>query len=81
MFFTKYSYFILDKSPFLIINTSKLKKKITALVVPDFILFYLCTFLKYSIFFKKSVLYDIGAYDIPVFNISPKNSLCYTPVL
>lgn len=82
MFFSKYSYFILDKIPYVVIITSKLRNFFYAIVVPDFVSFYLSFFFKYSLFFKKTMLYDIGAYDIPILTSDfLSKTIHYAPIL
>lgn len=82
MFFSKYAYFVLDKTPYAVIITTKIRNFFFAIVIPDFVSFYLSFFFKYSLFFKKTMLYDIGAYDIPVLlSNTAEKIIQYSPVL
>ena len=66
---------------FFFLNSENIFKNNIILFLPNFLIFYLILFFKYSYFFKNLVLIDLGVYEVPaVLNnrlVSYKNIIFY----
>jgi Ni,Fe-hydrogenase III component G len=79
MFYVGYLKYVLQSIPYLVLkNNSMAAMTSVSVVIPAAGMHYLALFFKYSYFFKKMFLVDLGGYDIPRLG---GGSVGYAPVL
>jgi len=64
MSYIGYFRYVLQFTPFLILRNTRLGSGTSCVVIPVSGLYFLALALKYSFFFKKILLLDLGGYDI-----------------
>jgi NADH:ubiquinone oxidoreductase subunit C len=92
MLYLGYFKYVLQHIPFVVLKNSRLGDTGTcSALIPCSGIYYFALMLKYSFFFKKMVLVDLGGYDIPQMqsagtgvyatNDTPAVNLTHNPVL
>jgi len=71
--------YIYKNISFFLLYSENIFKNNIILFIPDFTIFYVIFFFKYSYFFKNFLLIDLGIYEIP--NLCYNNILIYKNIL
>jgi len=71
--------YIYKNISFFLLYSENIFKNNIILFIPDFTIFYIILFFKYSYFFKNFMLLDLGLYEIP--NLLYKNSITYKNII
>ena len=84
MLYVGYLKYVLQHVPFLLLKNEKMGLTTSSLLLPSFGAYTYILYLRYSYFFKKFFLLDIGGYDVPRFGDSSTavtSGVEYSPVL
>ena len=74
MLYLGYIKYICQYVPFVFLQNTKFYAEDCVLVVPSSHTYYVSLFLKYSYFFKRCSLIDLGGYDMPTSGLFVKGS-------